>query len=165
MISKFVIFAGYHTNDAMQESFIFCKELEMHAAGQCIFMKIERYFCQQGIYCWKCISYCTLEAKAMIGRQLGVLAATRIKCWDHRHWFCTSSIFTRYKTNARTFERCFTNSVKWLITSDKDRFDKEYSENLISIWIVDTQHYFYIQRYDGCHDESSRRISVTLSRT
>ena len=71
--AQFVVFVRFEADDSITEEILFCKALPANTAGQCLYDMFLESTCDYDIDWKKCIAICSDGAKAMTGKNSGLM--------------------------------------------------------------------------------------------
>ena len=91
-LAHVLVYVRYIHEGTIKEDMLFCKSLEKRATGEDIFKMLDTFVTSNGLMWTQCVGICTDGARAMSGRQSGVVTrvqavapdATWIHCSIHR---------------------------------------------------------------------------------
>ncbi|XP_050523088.1 protein FAM200A-like [Daktulosphaira vitifoliae] len=72
--AQFEVFVRFEANDSIMEEILFCKALPANTSGQCLHDMFLESTCDYDIDWKKCIAICSDGAKAMTGKNSGLIA-------------------------------------------------------------------------------------------
>ena len=72
--AQFVVFVRFEADEIIMEEILFCKALPANTSGQCLYDMILESTCDYDIDWKKCIAICSDGAKAMTGKNSGLVA-------------------------------------------------------------------------------------------
>ena len=150
-LCQLLVFVRYAWNFETHEDMLLCEPISQSTSEE-IFNTVDTCITTKGIDLHKCVGICTDGARAMCGRNSGVVTRTLKRnpnaLWTHCSLHRAALVSKHISEN---FKNVLYISVKMVnfVKSKPLQCNHAYSRNFVKKWEATINNFFCIQKYDG----------------